>query len=145
MEFYLILNYILLQFPTGKWVLLGRTSEGGSRNSDFYTIVRWPLILFLLINTRSPNYCSYNSYSHSYLLPTRTFYSRRPPSSPSFFFYIAIQIYQHIRKYNGRSTYHCIQRQKNVIDTWKTDINTYILSRLVSSSNIYLPPTVKFP
>ena len=35
-------------------------------------------------------------------------------------------------------------KKKNDIDTYKTDINTYLLSRIASLSNIYLLPTVKF-
>ena len=35
--------------------------------------------------------------------------------------------------------------KKNEIDTCKTDINTYLLSRLALSSNTYLLPTVKYP
>ena len=50
MQFYSILVSILHRFPPGKWVPLGQKMVGGSKKSDLFTGVQWPLIRILLIN-----------------------------------------------------------------------------------------------
>ena len=50
MQFYSLLTSILRRFPPGKWVPLGQTMEGGSKNAEFFTGVQWPLLHVLLIN-----------------------------------------------------------------------------------------------
>ena len=50
MQFYSIFRYIARRFPPGKWVSLGQTVESGSKNSNFFTGVRWHLLQVLLIN-----------------------------------------------------------------------------------------------
>ena len=50
MGFYYILIYILFRFPPGKWVPLGQTVKGGSKYSDFFTGIQWPLLGVLLIS-----------------------------------------------------------------------------------------------
>ena len=41
MDFYSIIISILRRLSSLKWVLLGRTVEGGSKNANFFTVVRW--------------------------------------------------------------------------------------------------------
>ena len=50
MQLYSILISTLHRFPPGKWVPLGQTTEDGSKTSDFFTGVQWPLLHVLLIN-----------------------------------------------------------------------------------------------
>ena len=50
MDFYSILISILRRFPPGKWVPLGQTVEGGSKQSDLFIGIRWPPLLILMIN-----------------------------------------------------------------------------------------------
>ena len=50
MQFYSTFIYILRQLPPGKWVPLGQTVEGESKNSDSFTGVLWNVLRVLLIN-----------------------------------------------------------------------------------------------
>ena len=47
MQFCSIFRSVLRRLPPGKWVTLGHTVEGGSKNSDLFTNVWWHLIRVL--------------------------------------------------------------------------------------------------
>ena len=50
-EFYTILISILYQFLPREWVLLGQTVEGGSTNTDFFIVIRWPPLRILMVKS----------------------------------------------------------------------------------------------
>ena len=55
MDFYSILISILRWFSHGKWVPLGQTVEGGSKHSDLFTGIQWPLLRVIIIKLYSKN------------------------------------------------------------------------------------------
>ena len=82
MQFYSIIISILHRFPPGKWVPLGQTMEGGSKKSDLFTGVHWPLIHILLINasiiydTALSNYLGWKTCIEGWLLANASHLSK---------------------------------------------------------------------